>query len=242
MFFTKWLGSIFCTLFFKISLFALTYTTAVNGNWNNHGCWVNANIPSFDNADTIIIKHHIVLQSNLNLFNGAHLLIENNGGICGHVQLFVNSGSSVLKFGILEIDALNMSGGSVDLLPPGNTIFTQYGLLSGGTFNNTSNFFVGPWFECQMPEYQFLSGFDELYANKKIKVFPNPSTNFIFIDLPVSTNFYEVVIFNDKGAEVYHKEVNLNQNIVDVTEFTPGLYVIQIISQQSFASAKFCKY
>ncbi len=220
---------------------ATNFTTAVNGNWSNQGCWVNGAIPSFVNSDTVIIKHHIVLPSNLTLLNGAHLQIESTGGLCGHVQLFVNTGTSVIKFGILEIDVLNMTGGTVDLLPPGNTIFTQYGLLSGGVFNNTSNFFVGPWFECQMPEYQFLNGLNDKHNSVAIKIFPNPVEQLIYIDAPNHVKETTCLIFDSKGALLLQKQLIQPQKQIDVSELQQGLFFLQIISNEKTMLGKFYK-
>jgi len=228
-------------VFADIAVNATNFTTAVNGNWSNQGCWVNGAIPSFVNSDTVIIKHHIVLPSNLTLLNGAHLQIESTGGLCGHVQLFVNTGTSVIKFGILEIDVLNMTGGTVDLLPPGNTIFTQYGLLSGGVFNNTSNFFVGPWFECQMPEYQFLNGLNDKHNSVAIKIFPNPVEQLIYIDMPNHVKESTCLIFDSKGALLLQKQLIQPQKQIDVSELQQGLFFLQIISNEKAMLGKFYK-
>lgn len=231
----------FCLIIFHFKISAFTYTTAVNGNWNNQGCWLSGAIPSFNIIDTVIIKHHIVLPSNLTLLNGAHLQIESTGGLCGHVQLFVNTGTSVIKFGILEIDVLNMTGGTVDLLPPGNTIFTQYGLLSGGVFNNTSNFFVGPWFECQMPEYQFLNGLNDKHNSVAIKIFPNPVEQLIYIDMPNHVKESTCLIFDSKGALLLQKQLIQPQKQIDVSELQQGLFFLQIISNEKAMLGKFYK-
>lgn len=229
------------TLIFQIKLFAITYTTIVNGNWNNTGCWAGGNIAPLQCADTIIIKHHLVLPSDLNLLSGAYLLIEANGGVCGHVQLFVNDNAGLLKYGILEIDVLNMSGGTVDLLPPGNTIFTEYGLLTGGSFNNTSNFSVGPWFECQMPEYQFVNAISNSFLEMNLQQYPNPATNFITIKTSDDSPNFKLVIFDDKGSIVYQNERKTKECMIDISDLKSGLYFIEVISNQSISYNKFCK-
>ena len=227
-------------LIWSIKLKASSYTTAVNGNWNNPGCWVNADIPAFNCSDTIIIKHHIVLPSNINLLNGAYLLIDSTGGLCGHFIIDVNAGASILKYGILEIDVLNQWGGSVNLLPPGNTIFTQYGLLTGGSFNNTSNLSVGPWFECQMPEYQFLN---TLNKEKKegVKLYPNPVTNTINLDFNLSFQSYNIFIFDIQGKLVFKNVYSAHQNLIDVSVLNNGLYFLQIVYNETSVLTKFIK-
>jgi len=227
-------------IFLSDKLIASSFSTAVNGNWNNPGCWTNANIPAFNISDTIIIKHHIVLPSNLNLLNGAHVLIESTGGLCGHFEVNVNTNASIIKYGILEIDVLNQSGGMVNLMPPGNTIFTQYGLLTGGTFNNTSNFAVGPWFECQMPEYQFLNGLNE-NANSRINLFPNPVETTLNIDIPISIKSYLLCVYDAQGVCVLIKEIHGTEIQVDLSGLFAGLYFLQLANGASNTFAKFNK-
>lgn len=231
-----------CLIFFQCRLYATTYTTAVNGNWNNSGCWLNALVPAFSFSDTLLIKHHIVLPSDLTLLSGAYLRIESTGGICGHVQVHVNTNAGILKYGILEIDVLNMSGGDVNLLPPGNAIFTQYGVLTGGSLNATCNLSVGPWFECQMPEYQFLNGLNDITKKIELILFPNPSTHFISIDLPASTTPYELTIVDMNGTIVLQKQLDYKQTALNVSELKSGLHFIQLIGTDIYAVSKFCKY
>lgn len=234
-------------LFFGVIFFtsnktkATSYTTAVNGHWSNQGCWVNGLIPPFTTSDSIVIKHHIVLPSNLSLLSGASLLIESTGGLCGHFEINIAAGASILKYGILEIDVLNQSGGSVNLLPPGNTIFTQYGFLSGGSFSNTSNFAVGPWFECQMPEYQFLNGINDHLNKGSINIFPNPVEQFIYFDAPNSSNKIACLVFDSKGTLILQKQLSHNQKQIDVSELQSGMFFLQIILDEKTLFGKFYK-
>jgi len=237
----KFIFAITSLLIFS-QLKAATCTTAVSGNWSNQGCWANGAIPSFNNSDTIIINHFIILPANLTLLNGAHLFIESTGGICGHVYIFMNTGSSILKYGILEIDALDMTGGIATLLPPGNTIFTQYGQLSGSAeLINTSNLSVGPWFECQMPEYQFVNGLNSILKNEKINTYPNPTNKILNIDLPKNKNNYLIKVIDSKGTLAMEQQLIYNQNQLDISALKQGMYFIEIISDKSYFTAKFCK-
>jgi hypothetical protein len=219
---------------------ANTYITAVNGNWNNQGCWANSFIPLFTINDTVIIKHHIVLPSNLTLLNGAYILIESTGGLCGHIEIELNTGATLIKYGILEIDVLNQSGGIVSLYPPGNTIFTQYGSLTGGSFNNTSNLSVGPWFECQMPEYQFLNGLNE-HKKLSFNIYPNPILASINIDLAINVKSYDVFIYNLQGVLVFQNQYSGKQKQIEANSLVTGTYFLKITYDETIAIAKFSK-
>jgi hypothetical protein len=215
--------------------------TKANGVWNNAGSWVNANIPPFTYSDTIIIKHLILLPSDLTLLSGAFLNIDSTGGLCGHYKINMSASTSLLKYGFLQIDALNMTGGEVNLLPPGNTIFTQYGLLTGGVFNNTSNFNVGPWFQCQLPEYQFINGLNNEDKNAEFLFYPNPVECLLNIVLPKSGNPFLCFIYDIKGALVLKEKVFYHQPVIDVSELPAGIYYIDLTANEIKFISKFRK-
>ena len=230
-----------CLFFIHFNLFASSFITEANGVWNNTGTWENGNIPPFSNSDTVVIKHLILLPADLTLLNGAYLKIDSTGGLCGHFKINVSASTSFLKYGFLQIDALNMTGGEVNLLPPGNTIFTQYGLLTGGVFNNTSNFNVGPWFQCQLPEYQTINSLKDRKINTETRCYPNPVDDLITFDLPPSADTYLYFIYDTKGAIVLQDELFYHQSTIDVSVLKAGLYYIELIGKEINAMAKFSK-
>ncbi|MBK7175004.1 MAG: hypothetical protein IPH84_17665 [Bacteroidales bacterium] len=85
------------------------------------------------------------------------------------------------------------------------------------------------------------------FEKSRLKISPNPATNYINIELPVfisfndydlnSGTFYhkwfgaEIVIYNDKGQVVFRKMVDCEtvEQIVDVGKWVPGMYLVNMI-------------
>lgn len=113
----------------------------------------------------------------------------------------------------------------------------------GGTF----------WLSCQhdngqlmymnpaIPDcYMFGTGIDELNEpTNELTVFPNPTTEFITINMPSKLPIYEVIIYNHLGQKVLI--TNPVNNKVDVSRLKPGIYYIEVATKEWRGSSKFVK-
>ena len=72
-------------------------------------------------------------------------------------------------------------------------------------------------------------------ADTRIKVYPNPASQHIHIELETSQTFvykdYDVALYNVSGQLRYHAPFTGNH--IDVSSFDPGLYFVQIIHRKS---------
>ena len=111
-------------------LFANSYTTVSNGNWQNSSTWLNGTIPDPENLNghQVYINHDItILNNNIKLLNGTimlvngvnfnllggNLIIENGTATFNNVNLYVESGWSLQQ---TTSDAyLYIYGSSVDI-------------------------------------------------------------------------------------------------------------------------------
>ena len=75
---------------------------------------------------------------------------------------------------------------------------------------------------------------DENFASD-IKIFPNPSTDFVQVSGLTSSVDYK--IYNVLGAE-FAQGVISDQEIIDVNDFSNGLYVLQLDDQRVFKFIK----
>ena len=83
------------------------------------------------------------------------------------------------------------------------------------------------------PDYSSLcdliSGFKELRINNKsLEIFPNPANRQVTIFCKDGTTIEEVIIYNITG-QIVHQEKPVN-NIIDISELQPGMYIIEVIS------------
>jgi len=65
------------------------------------------------------------------------------------------------------------------------------------------------------------------YLNSQVKLFPNPSTDRIYLDLgEFQHDLTSIIIFNAMGQQV--KTVRAVNNEIDISELTNGLYFIEL--------------
>ncbi|MBK8485708.1 MAG: T9SS type A sorting domain-containing protein [Saprospiraceae bacterium] len=87
----------------------------------------------------------------------------------------------------------------------------------------------------------YLVSNDNPVANKKITVYPNPATDYLFIDLS-SFNLQQnlkILISDIKGNLVYADKTNLNALFVNSSTWAPGVYYIHIVGNNQEGHHKF---
>jgi len=85
-------------------------------------------------------------------------------------------------------------------------------------------------------------GIEEIAANNKFAVYPNPSNGILNIDLTESTNFKNFTIINSLGQTVYNKDLeSLRGNqimTIDLKDNAPGIYFITLQSNNTIVTRK----
>lgn len=79
---------------------------------------------------------------------------------------------------------------------------------------------------------------------ERISLYPNPSINFLTIDLPNQNKLnlnYEIFIYNSEGKKLYYSSTNSFPLTIDVSSFNYGLYQIAVLGENEFRSVKFIK-
>ncbi len=77
-------------------------------------------------------------------------------------------------------------------------------------------------------------------GSKSIKVYPNPSSDRLFIDLAqVGMQRAEIQVFDISGKRVYATTLNGILNGLDVSQFSSGTYTLRIITSNEVYSNKF---
>lgn len=70
-----------------------------------------------------------------------------------------------------------------------------------------------------------------LQKDKSIKVYPNPSSNFIYVESKKSTTYN---IYNQVGILIQSGKLTEGKNELAISEFTNGLYILTIDNQYSY--------
>jgi len=219
-----------------------TWTTISPGYWNNPQIWSTGITPPYISADTFIIQHPVAFQDNIVLNAGAFIRIDSTGGLCAHHNITVNTGASILKYGVLEVDTLYIPGGDVNCLSPGEVILWLNAHISnGGAFQSNCAFSIGPWFECVRPQFGFMNVLD-LVDKNQISIFPNPATDHITIEFKTDVNKNTTVtISNIQGQQLLKQSISNINTTLDVSGLSSGIYFLRISSDEGFAVKKFVK-
>lgn len=226
---TKALHILFMALLLPNALSAKVYSSVQKGQWSDPYIWQNAESPSNQTGDTVVIRHYIDVSSDLFLNSGAHLKIDSSGGLCGHISLTVFQNASLYKNGSLQIDSLFVTGGYVIFDGPGPAIlYRQARLTQTGAYMRVKggSFTVGPWFTCttRPSETSLYQPDAEL-----VSVFPNPAKGVFYIaggqDYAAAVNVHAA---NGQSVRTVLQTDEQNIAFVDLSAYPAGLYTVTI--------------
>ncbi len=109
----------------------------------------------------------------------------------------------------------------------------QHNLLRAATYGR------GLW---ESHLYSVVGVDEELKPEKKLKVYPNPVSDVLKVEMPQSSAAYTIQAFNVNGELVLEKQVgNLPQANINVSALTRGVYHIRVVNNKQVWSASFIK-
>ena len=219
--------SVLLSFFSFLSAQAVTWFTIAAGAWSSNANWSGGTSPLYSVSDTLIIRHFITIGNDLTLNSGAYLQIDSNAALCGHIDMTLYSGAEVHKYGLLELDALYITGGGVAAEPPGDLILTSYGVISGnGSMNVNCLMIVGQWFECRPA----ATGINETIS-QNILLYPNPG-NGIFTLQCNNAEPKSIIVQNLLGNTIYQSGNTIASNTeIDLRNYAVGVYIVKVQMQ-----------
>lgn len=208
------------TISFMILYFsskATTWRTISNGNWNDSFVWANNIVPQYTLSDTILIKDSIRFQDNIILNSGSYLEIDSSGGLCGHYNITVPTGSKLISYGAFEVDTFYIPGGNVIMYVTNFLGASRIELtVSGASMNVYSNqlFCICPWDTCYgvftLPKLD-----SSITIKNSFQIYPIPSngnfsikysqineTIFMFYDL-LGQEINSTKLFGNSGIQTF---------------------------------------
>ncbi|MCC6182505.1 MAG: T9SS type A sorting domain-containing protein [Bacteroidia bacterium] len=117
--------------------------------------------------------------------------------------------------------------------------FPTYAGTTGGYYSTTGNMYVS-----RLGISSLFIGIKELESNKltgDILVYPNPATDVINFQLKDSKDNYIIEIYSSLGQVVYTGKVDQNNNSINVSQFSNGMYIINISDKAKRYTGKFIK-
>ncbi|MEP7127472.1 MAG: kelch repeat-containing protein [Chitinophagales bacterium] len=106
--------------------------------------------------------------------------------------------------------------------------------IYGGNYNISWNSMADLWRYVLDSSCTIISTSEEVNAeNSAIDVYPNPATDYFNIKLHSCKTFpVEIIIRSLSGTILFKTEIATSNISVDITDFTPGLYFIEIASNE----------
>lgn len=75
----------------------------------------------------------------------------------------------------------------------------------------------------------------------EFSMFPNPTTEFLTVQLPSGSNSADVSVYDLAGRQLRKSTINSNTNKIDVKELSTGMYLLKIESEGKIGSKQFLK-
>jgi hypothetical protein len=105
---------------------------------------------------------------------------------------------------------------------------------------NTSSLFTSSSLPLFIFVYDCITGINDINADTKFTIFPNPAHDFIEIDFDEDYQGF-IQVFSERGQLVLTQKANDKVNIIDVTGFSTGVYFIKIQIDNKIHSQKIIK-
>ncbi len=82
---------------------------------------------------------------------------------------------------------------------------------------------------------------DEISINKSVQVYPNPTVDWLKFDKNNTQVFYDVKIYDSKGAIVLEQKINLPTETLNIKSLPKGNYIIKLTHGKEVFTDKFIK-
>ncbi len=135
-------------------------------------------------------------------------------------------------------------------MPFGNQWYNQYGIISGATDQSYTVTANGNYYDivtlngCSSVPSNIISvtnvGIGSIETNGPIKVYPNPFSNELMIELPDNNENIAFEILNSMGQLVFKGNL-IEKTVIHTNSFVPGVYLIKLENGKTFEYHKIIK-
>lgn len=79
------------------------------------------------------------------------------------------------------------------------------------------------------------------FSESQLRVYPNPASDHISVDLPEAIKSAQIEILNVNGALILNSEVGIGNARIDISKLSKGVYIIRLRQENSILVTKFIK-
>jgi hypothetical protein len=208
---------------------------------------------TFYGGTGIDVGYSCATDGNDNVFLAGYAISKSNIASGGHQNIFIGEGglsdAFIVKFNNLGVRqwATYYGGTGIDIGYSCATDGSDNVFLAGGT-KSTSNIASGGHQNTLEFIYaSFLAKFknssnssiSEKNSNNNLKIYPNPSEKLLNIETNESEN-WQAIITDSKGAQINQIQFQKSTQL-DINNYAPGVYYIQLTSKEEVLNYKFIK-
>lgn len=150
----------------------------------------------------------------------------------GGNQLFVLDASKVRKVVISTTEVSTFSGSAPGLLD-GSVSTALFSSPVGITKDSNGNLYIGDTNNHRIRKISdaFTLGTEQVDA-LKINIYPNPTEDFLKINLPKGASLKEIKIYNGLGQIVVKEAELTRDNLVNVSQLSKGIYILKLSTSE----------
>ncbi|HLW42709.1 MAG TPA: T9SS type A sorting domain-containing protein [Flavobacterium sp.] len=149
---------------------------------------------------------------------------NDNGKVAGHVRIFKNMSGVWRQVGnSIDGKAAGDWAANAVLSSDGNTV------IIGATLNSDNGQYSG-----KVRVYDISNLSSNTFVLENFNIYPNPTSDVLNISLENNLTLEKITIYNNSGQIVKTAQ----QNTVDVSNLSSGIYFVEVITNQGIATKK----
>ena len=102
--------------------------------------------------------------------------------------------------------------------------------------------YEGSEFSAQQTFTITATGIEDILKNMELSIYPNPSSDVIFIEIPELPGPSVIMILDSHGKVVYTSEMQEYKLQLDISSFSPGLYLVRWATGNNVRTSRFSRY
>ena len=115
-------------------------------------------------------------------------------------------------------------------------------MIEGGNFRCYSDSTLFNYSSNIAPACDFITSINSIEKPpNQVKVFPNPASNLLTLQLPENTSKGEIKIYDFIGQQIFSLCLQKPLTLIDISGFESGLYIIEATSDKNIFIEKFIK-